>query len=464
MKKVIIIGCPGSGKTTFAKKLNRATGLPLYHLDAIWHKPDRTHIPREEFDSRIGEIFAESEWIIDGNYSRTIEMRLKECDTVFFFDLPTEICLDGAACRIGKSRTDMPWTETELDPEFRAQIESFSTKMTPIIYNLPEKYGQNREVVVFKSREEADKYINSIESKRSKIDSIISKELIQKGWSEDKKYRAVDSRGRVYLLRISFAEQYERKKNEFAHMQEVAALGVRMCVPIEFGICDDGVYSIQGWIDGEDAEAVLPSLSEDEQYAYGYEAGQMLKKIHSIPAPPETEKWSSRFNKKIDRKIKNYTECPIKYDRGQLFIDYINSNRHLLTDSRPMSYQHGDYHVGNMMIGKDGRLYIIDFNRDDFGDPWEEFNRIVWCAKVSPEFACGMVDGYFDGKIPIEFWQTLALYIASNCLSSLPWAIPFGDGEIEVMKNQAADVLEWYDNMTDPIPSWYYGRNKKGRE
>ena len=96
MKKVIVIGCPGSGKTTFAEKLQNFTGLPLYYLDAIWHKPDKTHIPREEFDERITEIFKTSEWIIDGNYGRTIEMRMKECDTVFLFDLPTEVCIQGA--------------------------------------------------------------------------------------------------------------------------------------------------------------------------------------------------------------------------------------------------------------------------------------------------------------------------------------------------------------------------------
>ena len=66
----------------------------------------------------MSEIFAENEWIIDGNYSRTIEERIKACDTVFLFDLPTEICLQGAVERLGKGRYDMPWISTELDPEF----------------------------------------------------------------------------------------------------------------------------------------------------------------------------------------------------------------------------------------------------------------------------------------------------------------------------------------------------------
>ena len=120
-----------------------------------------------------------------------------------------------------------------------------------------------------------------------------------------------------------------------------------------------------------------------------------------------------------------------------------------------IEYQHGDYHIGNMMIDQDGVLTIIDFDRDDFGDPWEEFNRIVWCAQAAPAFASGMVDGYFDGEVPMAFWKLLALYICSNTLSSLPWAIPFGEKEIETMKNQAKEVLDWYENMKNPVPRWY---------
>ena len=158
MKKVIVIGCPGSGKTTFAEKLKDKTGLPLYYLDAIWHKPDKTHIPREEFDARLGEILSEDVWIIDGNYSRTIERRIAACDTVFLFDLPTEVCLAGAMSRVGKERYEMPWIETEFDPEFKKQIEEFPTTTLPAIYELLEKYN-DRNITVFKSRKEADIYL-----------------------------------------------------------------------------------------------------------------------------------------------------------------------------------------------------------------------------------------------------------------------------------------------------------------
>ena len=162
MKKVIIIGCPGAGKTTFAEKLRDKTGLPLYYLDAIWHKHDRTHISRADFVARLTEILAEDRWIIDGNYSRTIDVRLKECDTVFLFDLPTDVCLQGATERLGRERYDMPWIAKELDPEFKCEIERFSIDVLPEIYNLLEKHGQNKNVVVFRTREMADNFISSL--------------------------------------------------------------------------------------------------------------------------------------------------------------------------------------------------------------------------------------------------------------------------------------------------------------
>lgn len=162
MLKIIIIGSPGSGKSTFARKLSNITNLPLYYLDMLWHKKDRTNISREEFDEKLEKILKKDKWIIDGNYQRTIEMRLKECDTVFLMDYPLEVCLSGAEERVGKKRDDLPWIEEKFDEEFKQIIVDFSKKKLPQIYKLLEKYKQNKNIVIFKSREEADEYLKKM--------------------------------------------------------------------------------------------------------------------------------------------------------------------------------------------------------------------------------------------------------------------------------------------------------------
>ena len=276
------------------------------------------------------------------------------------------------------------------------------------------------------------------------------------GWSGDKKYCAVGEDGRKYFLRITPPEKAERAKQSFELQKKMQALGVPMCVPLECGDTEDGFFTLQSWVEGENAEECVPAMSEAEQYSLGAESGVILKRIHSIPAPEGAPDWESRFNAKIDRKIRSYEECPIKFDGAGAFLDYLARNRHLLR-GRPQCFQHGDYHIVNMMI-EAGRIVIIDFDRYDFGDPWEEFNRIVWCAQAAPPFACGMVDGYFGGSVPMEFWRLLALYISSNTLSSIPWAIPFGEEEIRKFLSQAEEILGWYEGMTKVVPSWYSQR------
>lgn len=239
-------------------------------------------------------------------------------------------------------------------------------------------------------------------------------------------------------------------------MQQVARLGIPMCLPLEFGLCREGVYSIQSWIDGKDAEPFMMTLDDGEKYRYGLNAGRILARIHTLSAPENVPDWETRFNAKMDRKIALYEACPLKYEQGgEQMLCYITQNRWLLR-GRPQCYQHGDYHIGNMMIAQKGTLTIIDFDRDDYGDPWEEFNRIVWCAQAAPAFAAGMVDGYFDGPPPTLFWRLLALYICSNTLSSLPWAVPFGETEIQVMYRQQQEILDWYDGMKRMVPKWYH--------
>ena len=173
LNRVLVIGCPGAGKSSFARALRDVdeTGLPLCYLDMLFHRPDRTTAPREEFDAALAEVMARPRWIIDGNYQRTLPLRFARCDTVFFFDLPVDDCLAGAAARIGRPREDMPWVEERFDPDFRQYILDFARDQRPAIETLIERYQGEKRIVVFRTREEAAQYIGGLK-RRNKEETI----------------------------------------------------------------------------------------------------------------------------------------------------------------------------------------------------------------------------------------------------------------------------------------------------
>lgn len=169
MKKVIVIGCAGSGKSVFSRSFASVTGLPLYHLDNIWWREDGTNIERSEFDARLGEILEKDEWIIDGNYRRTMERRMDACDTVIFFDLPVEVCIEGIKARKGKERPDMPWKDApeDDDEEFMAFVRSYNIENRPRVCELLAKYKE-KNIVIFKDRAEIDDFLKNAHRSQTK--------------------------------------------------------------------------------------------------------------------------------------------------------------------------------------------------------------------------------------------------------------------------------------------------------
>ena len=159
MKKVIVIGCPGSGKSTVSRALHNKTGIPLYHLDMMYWNADKTTAEKSVFLERLSAVLEKDEWIIDGNYGSTMELRMVECDTVIFLDYPLDVCLDGIKERRGKPRSDMPWIETEEDAEFIEFIRNYNEQQKPKVLELLEKHS-DKNIVIFKSREEANAFLN----------------------------------------------------------------------------------------------------------------------------------------------------------------------------------------------------------------------------------------------------------------------------------------------------------------
>ena len=161
MKKIIVIGCPGSGKSTFSKKLHEITGLKLWHLDMLYWNEDKTTVDKTVFLDRLSQVLAENEWIIDGNYNSTMELRTKECDTIFFLDYPTDVCLSGVKERKGKVRSDIPFVETADDEEFLGFIENYNLQNRPQVIELLQKYS-DRNIFVFTDRAQADEFLGKL--------------------------------------------------------------------------------------------------------------------------------------------------------------------------------------------------------------------------------------------------------------------------------------------------------------
>lgn len=161
MRRVLVIGSPGSGKSTFARKLRELTGLPLVYLDRLQWNADRTVVDRSVFLARLEEALHQDAWIIDGNYAFALEKRLQACDTVFFLDFPVDLCLKGIEERRGKVRPDMPWVEEEEDPEFTEFVRRFPVETRPVILELLERYD-HKEIHTFTSREAANDYLNEL--------------------------------------------------------------------------------------------------------------------------------------------------------------------------------------------------------------------------------------------------------------------------------------------------------------
>lgn len=285
-------------------------------------------------------------------------------------------------------------------------------------------------------------------------------EQIQKGWSFDTKLKLKDKYGQNYLLRVSNIKEYEHKKYEYEILNHPQLDNTNIIKPYKFGITLDNqyCYTLSKWMDGNDLEDIIHQYPIDVQYKLGYEAGEILRKIHSIEI--DTDKvWDITYQNKINKKLENAFNCELKLNKQDKYIDYINKNRHLIIN-RPVSFQQGDFHIGNTLINTHGNSVLIDFNRHDIGDPWEEFNRIPFSARVSEAYASGSINGYFNDTVPESFFPLLALYISVNQISSLPWAIQFGEVEIYFMRTMSDQILSWYDDFNSNIPNWYIPYNK----
>lgn len=281
--------------------------------------------------------------------------------------------------------------------------------------------------------------------------------FIDKGWSLEKKYLLETDTFEKYVLRVSNIEYLSDKEEEFEIIKQFYNLDINMSKPIEITKDKEYVYLLLKWVEGNPLDEIIRSIDQKKQYSIGLESGKILQRIHSIKAPNSITPWYERYSKKTHKLIKKYHECPIKFKQDQVFIDFLKDNLSILKD-RPQTLQHGDYHVGNQILTPKEDVSIIDFNRWDYGDPWEEFKgSFIFSKEQSIPYAVGQIDGYFNNQVPKDFFLATAFYTVRNTISSIPWTLIYGKSEKEMEDNfkRIDKLYHDYNGFKSFEPKWY---------
>ena len=284
----------------------------------------------------------------------------------------------------------------------------------------------------------------------------VSVEPLNKGWSSDEKYYIVTKEGEHLLLRVADIDAYDAKKKEYEIIEKYSKLGFRMSMPLEFGVCNDSqsVYMLLTWLDGRDLEAVLPELTEKEQYLLGRRAGEILRRIHSVKLDDADIPTKTKKEKKLFQ-LEKYEESNLRLSNDETAVSYVKENIDQIWKLPPV-YLHGDFHPGNLIYLEDGSIGVIDFNRWEVGDPYEEFYKLEsFGTECSITYCVGQIDAYFDDEVLQDFWTTNAVYVAHASLFSIKWAEPFGQQDIDGMVYRAKRAFENFDDFRITIPHWY---------
>ncbi len=281
-------------------------------------------------------------------------------------------------------------------------------------------------------------------------------EKINYGWSEDIKCYIEDFKGAKFLLRISNIEKLENKKKEFYIIQKYNQLNFKMSQAIEMGVCNSGknIYMLLSWVEGQSMEDVIKTLSEQEQYLLGLKAGKILKAIHSLAVEPAHLPKVKKTGKKLIQ-LQQYENSKYRVPSDEKAISYVKENINLMCQSEPV-YEHGDFHIGNLVYTNEKDVGVIDFNRWECGDRYEEFYKLQsFDVDLSIAFSIGQLHGYFDGEPTLDFWKIQAVYVAHSALFSIEWAVRFGEKDIANMTRICHKTFCDYENFNLLIPKWY---------
>lgn len=290
------------------------------------------------------------------------------------------------------------------------------------------------------------------------FNTFVKVEPIHKGWSDDKKYYVETKDGERLLLRVSDISAYDEKQCEFDIMKKMSATGMKMSLPISFGVCEDGkkVYQILTWCDGEEAKEALYNLSDEEQYAYGQKAADILKQMETIDFKPASQDWVKSYKKRVEQYIELYRKCGYNFNGDELIVSYLQNGVYCIGE-RPTALLHQDFQTDNMVISPDAELYIIDFQMCGVSDPYLVLTGAGVSAMYSIPFAIGQIDGYFGKDVPEDFWKMYNYYMLAEMLYAFTVGVNMEEEREETL-HMFDDEIERIKHNGSLIPMWYKKR------
>jgi len=281
-------------------------------------------------------------------------------------------------------------------------------------------------------------------------------EKIDKGWSGDDIY-IVHARNGRFLLRVSDISMLKRKAKEISVIELVSTLNVNTPKFVELQMVEDMILMVLTYVEGEDAIQVIPTLPSATQYRLGYQTGRILWQIHHLTHNLFQESDFIKMKDKILTRLVQYENSPYMSKEDVIPLQYVRDNIDCLKDMT-VRLNHGDYHIGNMIIDENQTIGIIDFNRFDYEDPIKEFTSVLTFSKTaSIPFTRGTLNGYYSDGIPKIFWKKVKIYLAYNAMYSILWAEPYGESEVNFMKARKEDLYAEYDYFRKDKPDWVKG-------
>lgn len=342
MKKIMIIGSPGAGKSFLATQLTVLTGIKLFHLDQIYWHEDKSHISHEELVEQLQDIFQKDSYIIDGNYNRTLEMRMEDADTILFLDYPVEDCICGVEERVGQERQDIPWKEETPDPEFLTFVKDFPTQSRPKICEYLSRY-ENKNIVILHNREEVKAFVASFFPERvRKIADDEGYEIITKDHGSGDLVYGVSNR---YILKVSCKEKRlfrEYEVNEF----------------------------------------LKDKLPVSENVVYEMREGVEFYMKTSVPGTPLSYKeYLQNPELLIDLLVK---AMKMVHEVDIHHCSIVNYDSDMASpEATSFCMIHGDFCLPNILATGDRVTGIIDTEAGGIGDPWVDYAWCIWSLEFN---------------------------------------------------------------------------------